>query len=90
MIPGMSEERKKAGAGFWATVVVLGVVSLPFLYLAILGPEMYLCESGNISVETNYIVSYPYQVCIDYCDGEPHWFWESCEEYLSWWVYLAD
>src|SRR5579863_8929642 len=45
-MPGMSEPKKKAGVGFWATIIVLGVFSLQFLYLLALGPEQYLFAKG--------------------------------------------
>ncbi len=82
-------DHKKSSTGFWATMIVIGVVLLPFLYLAALGPEEYLLAKGIISNETDDIVSRPYWLCKGYCGPEPEWFWKNYYKYLGWWYSLA-
>lgn len=80
----MSEKRKKSSAGFWATVFVVAVLLLPFLYVAALGPMTYFCYRTTISVETYQIFERPYFYCAEHC-GWPQWFWDLSADYCNWW-----
>ena len=82
-------ERKKSSAGFWAILVVLGAASVPFLYVASLGPVEYLLISGTIDGATYITIVYPWGLFEDSFGGHPSWFWDSCNNYFEWWCSLA-
>ena len=75
--------------GFWAAVVVCGIVALPVLYLFLLGPALYLFEIDAITNESWNNLSYPLAYCGDRFGEFPAWFWNIHGAYLSWWQALG-
>jgi len=85
----MSEPKKKPGVAFWATIIVVGVVLMPFLYLAALGPTAFLLGNKTISDETWMVLMNPVDLWQLRFGATPQWFWLSFNGYLRWWYLLA-
>ncbi len=63
---------------------------LPFLYLAGTGPLYFLIGTGHIDGQTFNSVAYPLRLWDDSSlHHRPQWFWESYNDYGSWWFRLA-
>ena len=81
-------EQKQSSVGFWATIGVVAVVTVPFLYMASLGPLYFLVANGNIDGQTWDFVALPVMSFKERIYDWPDWFWETYDVYLTWCFYL--
>ena len=82
-------EQKKPLIPLWATVVIVAVLMLPFLYLASLGPVYFLIQKEAIDDWTLDVVGYPLTLWGDIFGNKPEWFWKAHNKYIVWWGNLA-
>ncbi len=81
----MSEQ--KSPFGFWAVVAVGGILATPLLYLALLGPLLYLCcMSGTLGEGTAWdIATRPLHLWTDRFGRLPEFY----RDYLAQWARFA-
>jgi hypothetical protein len=79
----MSDHRK-TGSGLLALIGV-AVLLLPVLYVASLGPAVYLHERGVLSNETGETIYAPLMLLADRSES----FRTTMERYAEWWSALA-
>jgi hypothetical protein len=82
----MSEERKRAGAGFWITVALVGVL---VAYPLSIGPAIWLSlvlgEPNWLSAANGYVYA-PLEWLMNH---SPDWLGGLIYKYIAFWYYIA-
>ena len=77
------------GTGFWAAVILGGIVATPAAYLLLLGPLAYLYLTEMISEVAWKCAAWPLLLWGYYVGGHPESFWNLHQEYIGFWASLA-
>jgi hypothetical protein len=85
----MSEPRKHGTAGVWAAAILVGIVTMPFIYLLLLGPLQFLAMKDLLTADVWDALSMPMVKWLENIGSQPSWFWDTYDDYLVWWVDLA-
>jgi hypothetical protein len=85
----MSEPRKHGTAGVWAAAILVGIVTMSFVYLLLLGPLQFLAMKDLLTADIWDVLSMPMETWIEDIGSQPSWFWDAYDDYLVWWVDLG-